>query len=164
MPLCGDVLSWVAIVGAALVIIRLLPMLQTGGGKWRRWTLPLLALVTALGIRAQLGYFLARDPCVQFLYILVGIKFVESRNTRDGTLLICLALFLAVTQFFYTQSIVAALVALPALFALGGSLAMLRTQSGPRGAWWKQLAPPGRLMLQGIPIAAFLFILSPPVV
>jgi transglutaminase-like putative cysteine protease len=161
VPLWGDVLKWVAVAGSGLVVVRLLPALQTGGGKWRRWALPVLALVAALGIRAQLGYFLARDPCVQFLYILVGIKFVESRNTRDGTLLICLALFLAVTQFFYAQSIVSAVIALLALFALGGSLAMLRTQSGPRGAWWKQLAPPGRLMLQGIPIAAFLFILFP---
>jgi protein-glutamine gamma-glutamyltransferase len=161
IPLCGNVLSWVAIVGSGFVVVRLLPALQTGGGKWRRWMLPLLALVAALGIRAQLGYFLARDPCVQFLYILVGIKFVESRNTRDGTLLICLALFLAVTQFFYTQSIVSAIIALPALFALGGSLAALRAQSRPRGAWWTQLAAPGRLMLQGIPLALLLFVLFP---
>ena len=93
------------------------------GGAWRcrcsRW-------LRRSAFAAQLGYFLARDPCVQFLYILVGIKFIESRNTRDGTLLICLALFLAVTQFFYTQTIVAAIIALPALFALGGSLAVLR--------------------------------------
>jgi transglutaminase-like putative cysteine protease len=161
VPLWGEVLTWVAFAGTGLVVVRLLPALQTGGGRWRRWALPVLALVAALGIRAQLGYFLARDPCVQFLYILVGIKFVESRNTRDGTLLICLALFLAVTPFFYSQSIVAGLIALPTLFALGGSLAALRAQSGPRGAWWTQLAAPGRLMLQGIPLALFLFVLFP---
>ncbi len=161
VPLCGQVLTWVAVAGTGLVLVRLLPALQTGGGKWRRWTLPLLALVAALGIRAHLGYLLARDPCVQFLYILVGIKFVESRNTRDGSLLVCLALFLAVTQFFYTQSILSAVLALPALFTLGAALAALRAQSGPRGAWWRQLAPPGRLMLQGIPLALFLFVLFP---
>ena len=161
VPLWPDVLPWVAIAGTGLVLLRLLPALQTGGARWRRLALPVLALVAALGIRAQLGYFVARDPCVQFLYILVGIKFIESRNTRDGTLLICLALFLAVTQFFYTQTIVAAIIALPTLFALGGSLAVLRVQSGPRGPWWAQLKTPGRLMLQGIPLAALLFVLFP---
>ncbi len=161
LPLWGDVLIWVAVAGTGLVVVRLLPALQAGGGKWRRLALPVLAVVAALGIRAQLGYFLARDPCVQFLYILVGIKFIESRNTRDATLLICLALFLAVTQFFYTQTIVAALLALPALFALGGSLAALRERSGARGTWWTQLTAPGRLMLQGIPLAILLFVLFP---
>ena len=74
--------------------------------------LPLVALAAALGIRCATRLFLARDPCVQFLYVLVGIKFIESRNTRDGTLLVCLALFLAVTQFFYTQTIFAAVIAI----------------------------------------------------
>ena len=90
-----------------------------------------------------------------------GIKFLEARTTRDGTLLICLALFLAITQFFYTQSILAAFVALPALFALGGTLAALQARSSPRGHWWRQLALPGRLMLQGIPLAILLFVLFP---
>lgn len=160
-PLWPDVLPWVAIIGTGLVLLRLLPALQTGGGRWRRLALPVLALAAALGIRWQLGYFVARDPCVQFLYILVGIKFIESRNTRDATLLICLALFLAVTQFFYTQTIVAAIIALPTVFALGGSLAVLRVQSAPRGPWWAQLKTPGRLMLQGIPLAALVFVLFP---
>ena len=161
LPLWGDVLTWVAVAGTGLVLIRLLPSLQTAGGRWRRWALPVAAVVAAIGIRAQLGYFLARDPCVQFLYILVGIKFIESRNTRDGTLLICLALFLTVTQFFYTQTIVSALLALPALLALGASLAALRASPAPRGTWWAQLSLPGRLMLQGIPLAVLVFVLFP---
>jgi transglutaminase-like putative cysteine protease len=150
-PLWPDVLPWVAIAGTGLVLLRLLPALQTGGARWRRLALPVVALAAALGIRWQLGYFVARDPCVQFLYILVGIKFIESRNTRDATLIICLALFLAVTQFFYTQTIVAAIIALPTVFALGGSLAVLSVQSKPRGPWWAQLKTPGRLMLGVFP-------------
>ncbi len=123
--------------------------------------LPLLAVAVALGIRAQLGYFLARDPCVQFLFVLVGIKFAEARTSRDGTLIICLALFLVVTQFFYAQTIFAAVAALPALFALGGALASLRATGRAPEGWWAQLALPSRLMLQGIPLAALLFLLFP---
>jgi transglutaminase-like putative cysteine protease len=162
VPLWGQVLPWVAIAGTGLVVARLVPALDhLGSVKSRRWMLPLLAIAVALGIRAQLGYFLARDPCVQFLFVLVGIKFVEARAARDGTLIICLALFLALTQFFYGQTILAALIALPVLFTLGGALASLRAPRGAPERWWAQLAMPGRLMLQGIPLAALLFVLFP---
>ena len=90
VPLWGDVLPWVAIVGTGLAIVRLVPALNAPAyirpPLWRRWMLPVLAVAAAVGIRAQLGYFLARDPCVQFLFVLVGIKFLEARSTRDGTL------------------------------------------------------------------------------
>jgi protein-glutamine gamma-glutamyltransferase len=162
VPLWGEVLTWVAVAGTGLVFVRLVPALSGISSKLsRRWMLPVLAIAAAIGIRTQLGYFLARDPCVQFLFVLVGIKFVEARTTRDGTLLICLALFLAVTQFFYAQTIFAALSALPGLFALGGALASLRTARGGTGRWWAQLVMPGRLILQGIPLAVLLFVLFP---
>src|SRR5260370_42529234 len=51
VPLWGEVLTWVAFAGTGLVVVRLLPALQTGGGKWRRWALPVLALGAALGLR-----------------------------------------------------------------------------------------------------------------
>ncbi len=165
IPLWSDVLPWIAIAGTGLVIMRLVPALNAPAyarpPRWRRWMLPVLAVAAAVGIRAQLGYFLARDPCVQFLFVLVGIKFVEARSTRDGTLLICLALFLAITQFFYAQSIFAAITAVPSLFALGGALAALRAPNAAHGPIGGQLLAPGRLMLQGIPLAALLFVLFP---
>jgi len=165
VPLWSDVLPWIAIAGTGLVIVRLVPALNAPGYArpplWRRWMLPVLAVAAAVGIRAHLGYFLARDPCVQFLFVLVGIKFVEARSTRDGTLLICLAIFLAITQFFYAQSIFAAITAVPSLFALGGALAALRASNAAQGPIAAQLVAPGRLMLQGIPLAALLFLLFP---
>jgi len=165
VPLWGDVLTWVAVAGTALVVARMVPSLNHIENPTlalaRRWMLPVLAVVAAIGIRAQLGYFLARDPCVQFLYVLVGIKFVESRTTRDGTLLICLAMFLSVTQFFYAQTIVAAVMAFPGLFALGGALASLHATNAQRWTWRAHLIATGRLMLQGIPLAALLFVLFP---
>jgi transglutaminase-like putative cysteine protease len=162
VPLWVNVLPWVAIAGTGLVVARaLLPQRSLAAGKSRTVLLPLLALAVAVGIRVQLGYFLARDPCVEFLYVLVGIKFIESRSTRDGTLLICLGLFLAVTQFFYAQTILAALLGLPTLLALGGALAALRGASGQPASWTAQLAVPARLIVQGIPLAALLFVLFP---
>ena len=162
-PLWGHVLTWNAIAGAALVFARvLLPPKWRALTRHRRWLLPLLAIAGALGIRADLGYFLARDPCVEFLYLLVGIKFIESRDTRDGTLLICLALFLSLTQFFYLQTIGAALSMVPVLLALGGCLTSLRVGAGTAASDWRaQLRATTRLILQGIPLAALVFVLFP---
>ena len=161
-PLWPSIHGWVAVVGTGLVALRLLPPLQWQvGSRLRGLLLPALALVAALGLRAQFGYFLARDPCVEFLYMLVGIKFLESRTTRDGSLLACLALFLAVTQFFYAQSLLAALMALPVVVALGGALASLRSDAQAQTSWRTPLGQPVRLIVQGIPLALVLFVLFP---
>jgi transglutaminase-like putative cysteine protease len=163
-PLWSHILIWNAVAGGALVVARVaLPPRWRALTGHRRWLLPLLAIAGALGIRTELGYFLARDPCVQFLYLLVGIKFIEARDTRDGTLLICLALFLSLTQFFYVQTIAAALSTLPVLLALGGTLASLRAGAAVTAAsdWRAQLRATTRLILQGIPIAALLFVIFP---
>ena len=162
-PLWSHLLIWNAVAGAALVVARVaLPPKWRALTGHRRWLLPLLALAAALGIRTELGYFLARDPCVQFLYLLVGIKFIEARDARDGTLLICLALFLSVTPFFYLQTITAALSAVPVLIALGGTLASLRSGIAAAASDWRaQLGAATRLILQGVPIAALLFLIFP---
>ena len=160
-PLWIHVPLWVAAAGAGLVVARLaLPTPRLAPPWLHRWLLPLLAVVAAVGIRAQFGYFLARDPCVVFLYLLLGVKYVETRSPRDGGLLVCLAVFLLLTQFFYAQTIGAALLALPGVLALGGALAALR--EAPASFEWKApFATTARMLVQGIPLAALLFILFP---
>jgi len=162
LPLLPHVPLWVAAAGMALPAARLLlPADWWPSPGMRRWLLPLLALALAVAIRMRFGYLLSRDPCVAFLYVLVGIKFAETRSARDGGLLACLALFLLLTQFFYTQTIGAALITLPALLVLGGALAALRDAPPPGADWRAPLVRTGRMILQGIPVAAFLFILFP---
>jgi transglutaminase-like putative cysteine protease len=160
-PLWTRVPLWVAAAGAGLVVARLALPTERMAPRWlRRWLLPLLAIAAALGIRSQFGYFLARDPCVVFLYLLLGIKYAETRSARDGGLLICLAVFLLLTPFFYAQTIGAALLTLPAVLVLGAALAALR--EAPAGFEWKTpLATTARMIVQGIPLAALLFILFP---
>jgi transglutaminase-like putative cysteine protease len=162
MPLWAHIDRWIAVAGTALVVARLVfPFDRNNLRNLRRWLLPGLALAAAIGIRAEYGYFIARDPCVAFLYVLVGIKFLEARGARDGALLVCLALFLALTQFFYAQTILAAAAAVPALLATGVALAVLRTPAGATEPWRPHLRTTVRLILQGVPIAALLFVLFP---
>jgi len=115
-------------------------------------------------IRWHYGYFLGREPCVAFLCVLVATKFVEARNTRDGALLVCLASFLLVTPFFYSQSLLAAIAALPALLLVGAAFDVLSRPPGPgtgTTAWTAPLLRTSRLLLHGVPLAALLFLLFP---
>ena len=117
------------------------------------------ALATGFAIRQSFGYFIGRDPCVAFLFVLVGIKYLEARTARDGTLLVCLACFLIVTPFFYSQSLLAALAALPALVVLGdraaGAGAARRSRDLPlAGVARAARSRTRKLFAQGIPLAA----------
>ena len=88
VPLWTHLRLWIVIAGSGLVALRIaLPADRPPPARLRRWLLPLLALAVGLGIRWDFGYFLARDPCVAFLYVLVSIKFVEAKSPRDGGLL-----------------------------------------------------------------------------
>jgi len=161
LPLWPYVRWWIVVAGSGLVAARmLLPAQLQPPARLRRWLLPLLALVAGAAIGWDFGYLLARDPCVALLYVLVGIKFFEAKNSRDGAVLACLSLFLALTQFFYAQSIFAAALALPVVLVLGAALAALRYVSPPT-QWRAPLAAATRMALQGIPLAALLFILFP---
>ena len=162
VPLWTHLRLWIVITGSGLVVARImLPADRPPPARLRHWLLPLLALAVGLGIRWDFGYFMARDPCVAFLYVLVGIKFVEAKSPRDGGLLMCLALFLALTQFFYGQSIIAAAIALPAVLVLGGALAALRDTPAATSEWKAPLAATARMLVQGIPLAALLFFVFP---
>ncbi|HVE51291.1 MAG TPA: DUF3488 and transglutaminase-like domain-containing protein [Casimicrobiaceae bacterium] len=168
LPQALDVPIWVAVFGCALVLVRvwLVSRDSTTRSPARipSWTLVIFAIATAWLIRSSYGQLVGRDPSVAFLYVLVGIKFLESRTLRDGTLLVCLAAFLTITPFLFRQTPVSALAMLPALLTLTGALAALsartstsRLIASPRTA----VALGGKLIVQGLPLAAMLFLLFP---
>ncbi|HET6803331.1 MAG TPA: DUF3488 and transglutaminase-like domain-containing protein, partial [Casimicrobiaceae bacterium] len=161
---------WVAAFGLALVLLRF-ALLRRDRARPRAmpahipsWALALFALAIAFAIRKSYGYFVGRDPCVAFLFVLVGIKFLEVRTLRDGTLLVCLAIFLLITPFFYSQSMLAAVAALPAVLAVGGALEALAIDAPLATAlppWRAALRRTAAMLAQGLPIAAALFVLFP---
>ena len=160
---------WVALFGVALVVLRFVLLRRDRArpsatpARIPSWALAVFALAIAFAIRKSYGYFVGRDPCVAFLFVLVGIKFLEVRTLRDGTLLVCLAIFLLITPFFYSQSLLAALAALPAVLAAGAAMESLAhddpstSPSSWRAAWRRTAA----MLAQGLPIAAALFVLFP---
>ena len=169
LPQAPHLPLWIAAFGLALVGLRFALMRRdrqrpdAPPARIPSWTLVLFAIASALAVRASYGYLLGRDPSVAFLFILVGIKFLETRTVRDGTLLVALASFLLVTPFFRSQSPFAALATLPALLVLGATLDALARKPGAPAARTPAAAlkRTGVMILQGIPIAALLFVLFP---
>jgi len=155
---------WISLVGISIVVLRLVaekypanrvyPILLSGPA------IAILAFVLAGCIYLHFGYFLGRDPCVGFLFLLVACKFAELKRPADATLLMCLSGFLLLTQYFYAQNIVSALVTIPAVFALGNALAATRNCAA-QSTVVENLKQIGRLLLQGAPLAILLFIIFP---
>ncbi len=170
IPQVPNVPIWVAAFGLALIGVRLWLLTRdrsrpdAAAARIPSWALVLFAILAALMIRASYGTLLGRDPSVAFMVVLASIKFLEARSARDGTLLVCLGAFLCITPFLFGQSPLAALFMLPALVAVGGALAALGARTpesiaaaSPRAA----IATTARLLVQGIPLAAMLFVLFP---
>jgi len=155
---------WISVFSLAVIALR---VYARGTPSIKRWkyifsstTITIAAVIGAIFIRLHYGYFLGRDPCVAFLFLLISLKFGEYRRSSDATLLIGLACVLLLTQYFYSQSLLSAVVTIPAVFALGHALAVLRDPTHPL-AKKPQLRLVGKLLLQGLPIALVLFVLFP---
>jgi len=170
LPQAPHLPIWVAAAGVLLVVLRLALLRGdrarplASPARIPSWALVLFAVAAAFAVRASFGYMVGRDPSVAFLFILVAIKFLETRSRRDGTLLVCLACFLLITPFFYSQSIVAALVALPAILLVGVTLDALAVDARDIDrpfAWRAATKRSGVLMLQGLPVAILLFVVFP---
>ena len=164
MPHYAHLPWWVSICGSAVVGIWMFAYRNPEGrlyrGVHRTHGLAIVALMGAVAVRLHYGYFLGRDPCVAMLFLLTACKFAETRHTKDASLLISLSGFLLLTQYFYSQTIMAALATLPAVISLGGALQAITTR--------RHQPPPlhiiksiGKLLLQGMPIAIALFVLFP---
>jgi transglutaminase-like putative cysteine protease len=160
---------WVSITGILLVALRALMLYRDRRhpgmppSRMPQLLLAAGALALAFAVKATYGYLLGREPCVAFLYLLVATKYLEARDRRDGTLLVCLSGFLVITPFFHSQSMLAALAGMPALLLTGATLDVLtRTaRPAPIDEWRAPLRRAGRLLVQGIPIAGVLFLLFP---
>jgi len=154
---------WVSILGVGIVVLKILSHHKSSvvlNTLLSPISMTLIAFGGAVLVRLHYGYFLGRDPCVAFLFILVSAKFAEVRKPSDSTLLLCLAGFLLLTQYFYSQSILSAIVTLPAVLALGNALAVIR-DSNNAGSTKKNVRMVGKLLLQGAPLAILLFMVFP---
>jgi len=80
LPQAYSMPLWAAFVGMALVLGRIWlqgrPVVERERvlARMPAYVLGLFALAAGIGVRLTYGIFLGRDPCVAFLFVLVGIK------------------------------------------------------------------------------------------
>ena len=157
---------WLSFAGIGLIALRVFMLKRGRPAPHPYWLIPIVVL-GAFAIRWHYGYFFGRDPGVALLFLMAGLKFMETRWERDGTLAVCLGAFLAMTQFLYEQSISsAAMLFLTVLYIAFAFHALSGTWERGEGASWRDAYRPllrlgGIMLLQSAPLALILFLAFP---
>jgi transglutaminase-like putative cysteine protease len=149
--------TWLAVLCAGLLGLRILLLFRRG--KTVPQTLIVAAAVAAgVGVKIHFGHFFGKDPGVALLAVLLCLKLLETRNTRDIRSAVLLSFFLQLGLFFYNQTLVVA------AFALTGALLATTTLLGLQDENTRpaaQLRTGALLLAQGFPFMLVLFVLFP---
>src|SRR3954463_12093595 len=123
-----------------------------------RWLAIGIAFVGMLGVWVEYRTLFGRQPGVLLLMLFSGLKLLESRTHRDGTVAAFLGYCLIITNFLYTQSIPTALTMCVGVFAITSTLVSFSAPSRPVRA---NLRTAGLLLAHAAPAALALFVLFP---
>jgi transglutaminase-like putative cysteine protease len=136
---------------------------------WLTWTrrplpgrfamVPLLA-AASVSVWLQHGTLFGRDPGVNLLLLLVGLKLLEMRARRDVLIVIFLSFFVLMTRFLYDQGLLLGLLTIATVLALFVVLVSVNMVEGDVSAGAKL-----RLVLlmffKALPLTIALFVLFP---
>jgi transglutaminase-like putative cysteine protease len=123
-----------------------------------RWLLVLLVFAACAGVLWQFRTLFGQNPGVALLIIFLALKQLETRTVRDGLAIVFLAFFLALAQFFYGQSIPAAIASAVGMLVTTATLIVL---TDPRDAPAIVLRRAGLTLLQAVPLMLLFFVLFP---
>ncbi len=148
---------WVTGLAAAMLAWR-------GWAAWknerlpRRWLLTVLVLVGMGGVYMTFRTILGRDAGVTLLVLFLSLKLMETRNQRDAVVVTFLCYFLALTSFFYSQTMVTAALTLVTVLALTTALIGV---NGPQRPLRESARLAGVLLGQAVPVMVCFFFLFP---
>jgi len=156
-PHADHLLLWVSALCVALLAWRAY-LTYSGNPLPKRWLLLTITFASVGGILISFHTLFGREVGVTLLILLTALKFMELRSPRDAMVLVYLACFIIITNFFYSQSIPVALYMLATLLVIVATWVHLHGRN-------IALAPRTRiasiLLLQAIPLTLILFILFP---
>jgi len=144
--LCGVLLLWRAYIN------------YSGRAQPNKWLLMMITFAGTAGIAISFHTLFGREVGVTLLMLLATLKLMELRTDRDAMAVIYLALFIIITNFFYSQSIPTALYMLATLFMITVTWIQLHGLNIPLKP---RLRTAAVLLLQAIPLTLILFILFP---
>jgi len=130
----------------------------TGKPLPKRWLLMLITVAGTAGIVFTFHTLFGREAGVTLLMMLATLKLMELRDARDAMVLIYLACFIIITNFFYSQSIPTALYLLATMMVIVTTWVHLQAQGI---ALKPRVRIAAVLLLQALPLTLILFILFP---
>jgi transglutaminase-like putative cysteine protease len=125
-----------------------------------RWLRVLVAIAATLAVLGTYRTLNGIEAGTAFLVLLAGVKLLETRGSRDLTVIVFIAYFLLYSALLRDQR----LPQLPYLLAGGVFLtaALMRVHAGSAGDSGRNvLVRTGALLLQALPLAILLFVLFP---
>ncbi len=150
---------WVTLLAAALIAWRAI-LARTRLALPARLTLMLIVGGAGAGIYLQYGTVFGRDAGVALLVVMLALKLLEMRTSRDAMLLIFLCYFLVITNFLYSQTIPTALYMLACVWFITAGMIGLHYSQAPKGLA-PQLRSAGQLLVQSLPLMLVFFVLFP---
>ena len=124
-------------------------------GRW----MPILASVAgAAGVLLEYRTLFGQQAGVALLLLFLALKQMEARIPRDGLVVVLLAYFLTLTQFFEDQSILVGLVSFGSVLVATAALASLTDAPASVTGLLRLSAT---LLLQALPFMLILFLLFP---
>ncbi|OFZ66004.1 MAG: hypothetical protein A2V79_03165 [Betaproteobacteria bacterium RBG_16_56_24] len=156
-PHAGHLPLWVSALCSALLLWRAW-LTYSGDPLPKRWLLLLLTFAGTAGIIIEFRTLFGREAGVTLLMLLAALKLMELRAARDAMVVIYLACFIIITNFFYSQSIPTALYLLVTLMVIVTAWIHLQAQSI---ALKPRLRIAAILLMQAIPLMLILFVLFP---
>ena len=118
---------WVSALCAGLLLWQAW-LTYTGKPLPKRWLLMLITVAGTAGIVFTFHTLFGREAGVTLLMMLATLKLMELRDARDAMVLIYLACFIIITNFFYSQSIPTALYLLATMMVIVTTWVHLQAQ------------------------------------
>jgi transglutaminase-like putative cysteine protease len=124
----------------------------------RRWLLTVLVLCGMVAIYLNYRTIIGRDAGVALLVLFLSLKLMETRTRRDAVIVTFLCYFLALTNFFYSQTVATAALMLATVITLTASLVAVH---GPQRPLREGARLAAVLLAQGVPVMVITFFLFP---
>ncbi|HUL41596.1 MAG TPA: DUF3488 and transglutaminase-like domain-containing protein [Burkholderiales bacterium] len=151
--------AWILIFAGVLGLWRL-HIAQRGLSLLPKWLLFLLLGTGIAGIYLSYGAIFGRDAGVALLVLLIGMKLMETNSVRDAVMVMFLGYFLVITNFLYSQTILAGLYMLLVVLVLTATWIGCNHPSDSYPVKTRfRIA--GVLLMQSVPLMVALFLLFP---
>jgi transglutaminase-like putative cysteine protease len=150
---------WISMFVFGMVAAHIL-LLRHPGWKAPRLLVFAATLAGAAGVFLKYGTLLGRNAGVALLVVMLALKLLELRRSRDVQLMIFLNYFLVITNFLFTQTPIIALYMIAATVVNTAALGVA-TQARAAHQAIPELRFAAVLLIQALPVMLVLFVFFP---